>query len=411
MALATLNGFSVEEATSGYVYENLIPAIQHINGKGVIDKYTISEDVRSVNKIDVMRLKQVLPAVRKLGATNNGGFMNRYNVPGSGNSPQSVSYPIGVDLFYDRAIPIPAAQLLSNRTNFEQICQAEVVDTMAWAINIVTYAKQLEGFFRNGDNFDKAKTHQKGAVVEGDITAAEIAASIFTYSASDANGAPKAFIKANAALTKGVPQIGAMVVPAGARQAFITADFNADMKMQYSSNASEVAAQINATGYMNPFTQTETVRVNESTGLCGMYDGVGMFLLNEATKSLVYIYMGVAGTSNDADVTLTACRATLDKIAGFIVYGAGTCRGIAVAPTVAVREEPYNAQMVVIAPLMKMGVDVLHGASIKVIANAQITAAELAKLVNKVTFTPIDDDGSLAIAALPDYDFNDGTTK
>lgn len=411
MALATLNGFSVEEATSGYVYENLIPAIQHINGKGVIDKYTLSEDVRSVNKIDVMRLKQVLPAVRKLGAANNGGFMNRYNVPGSGNSPQSVSYSIGVDLFYDRAIPIPAAQLLSNRTNFEQICQAEVVDTMAWAINIVTYAKQLEGFFRNGDNFDKAKTHAKGAVVEGDITAAEIAASIFTYSSADANGAPKAFIKANAALTKGVPQIGAMVVPAGARQAFITADFNADMKMQYSSNASEVAAQINATGYMNPFTQTETVRVNESTGLCGMYDGVGMFLLNEATKSLVYIYMGVAGTANDADATLTACRATLDKIAGFIVYGAGTCRGIAVAPTVSVREEPYNAQMVVIAPLMKMGVDVLHGASIKVIANAAITAAELAKLVNKVTFTPIDDDGSLAIAALPDYDFNDGTTK
>ena len=241
MALATINGFSVEEATSGYVYENLLPAIQHINGKGVIDKYTLSEDVRSINKIDVMRLKQVFPAVRKLGATNNGGYMNKFNVPGSGNSPQSVSYSIGVDLFYDRAIPVPAAQLLANRTNFEQICQAEVVDTMAWAINIVTYAKQLEGFFRNGDNFDKAKTHAVGSVVAGDITAAEIAASVFTYSAADANGAPKAFIKANAALTKGAPQIGAMVVPAGARQAFITSDFNADMKSQYSSNASEAA--------------------------------------------------------------------------------------------------------------------------------------------------------------------------
>ena len=411
MALATINGFSVEEATSGYVYENLLPAIQHINGKGVIDKYTLSEDVRSINKIDVMRLKQVFPAVRKLGATNNGGYMNKFNVPGSGNSPQSVSYSIGVDLFYDRAIPVPAAQLLANRTNFEQICQAEVVDTMAWAINIVTYAKQLEGFFRNGDNFDKAKTHSVGSVVAGDITAAEIAASVFTYSAADANGAPKAFIKANAALTKGVPQIGAMVVPAGARQAFITSDFNADMKSQYSSNASEAAAQINATGYMNPFTQTESVRINESTGLCGMYDGVGLYLLNESTKAIVYIYLGVAGTSNDADSTLAACRASLDKIAGFIVYGAGTCRGIAVAPTITVSPEPYNAQMVVIAPLMKMGVDVLHGASIKVITNAALTATEIAALVNKVKFTPIDDDGTLALAALPDYDFNDGTTK
>ena len=35
----------------------------------------------------------------------------------------------------------------------------------------------------------------------------------------------------------------------------------------------------------------------------------------------------------------------------------------------------------------------------------------IAKLVNKVKFTPIDDDGTLALAALPDYDFNDGTTK
>ena len=67
--------------------------------------------------------------------------------------------------------------------------------------------------------------------------------------------------------------------------------------------------------------------------------------------------------------------------------------------------------MVVIAPLMKMGVDVLHGASIKVITNAALTATEIAALVNKVKFTPIDDDGTLALAALPDYDFNDGTTK
>ena len=28
------------------------------------------------------------------------------------------------------------------------------------AINIITYAKQIEGFFRNGDN-DKAKAHEK----------------------------------------------------------------------------------------------------------------------------------------------------------------------------------------------------------------------------------------------------------
>lgn len=409
MALYTLNGFSAEEATSKYVYENLFPSIQHINGKGCIDKYTLTEDVRSVTKIDVMRLKAVLPAVRQLGATNNGGFMNRYNTPGNGNSPQSVNYTIGVDLFFDRNIPIPAAQLFANKIAFEAIVQAEVIDTMAWAINIVTFAKQIEGFFRNGDNFDKAKTHTQGSIVAADVTAGEIAKAIFNYDPNVANDCAKKFVKANAALTNGVPEIGAYVVPVSARQAFVSSDFNADLKAQYSSNASEAAAMINATGFINPFTQTESKRIDERTGLCGMYDGVPLFLINSATIQLMYIYLGVLGTGNDN--ALASVRTSLDKINGMIVYANGTCRGIAIPQTVEVNKDPYNAQSVIIAPLMKMGVDVLHGASIKLVVAGTMSAGEIAAVMNAVNFTPIDDDGSNASAALVGYDFNDGTTK
>lgn len=409
MALYTLNGFSAEEATSKYVYENLFPSIQHINGKGCIDKYTLTEDVRSVTKIDVMRLKAVLPAVRQLGATNNGGFMNRYNTPGNGNSPQSVNYTIGVDLFFDRNIPIPAAQLFANKIAFEAIVQAEVIDTMAWAINIVTFAKQIEGFFRNGDNFDKAKTHTQGSIVAADVTAGEIAKAIFNYDPNVANDCAKKFVKANAALTNGVPEIGAYVVPVSARQAFVSSDFNADLKAQYSSNASEAAAMINATGFINPFTQTESKRIDERTGLCGMYDGVPLFLINSATIQLMYIYLGVLGTGNDN--ALASVRTSLDKINGMIVYANGTCRGIAIPQTVEVNKDPYNAQSVIIAPLMKMGVDVLHGATIKLVVAGTMSASEIAAVMNAVNFTPIDDDGSNASAALVGYDFNDGTTK
>lgn len=409
MALYTLNGFSAEEATSKYVYENLFPSIQHINGKGCIDKYTLTEDVRSVTKIDVMRLKAVLPAVRQLGATNNGGFMNRYNTPGGGNSPQSVNYTIGVDLFFDRNIPISAAQLFANKIAFEAIVQAEVIDTMAWAINIVTFAKQIEGFFRNGDNFDKAKTHTQGSIVAADVTAGEIAKAIFNYDPNIANDCAKKFVKANAALTNGVPEIGAYVVPVSARQAFVSSDFNADLKAQYSSNASEAAAMINATGFINPFTQTESKRIDERTGLCGMYDGVPLFLINSATIQLMYIYLGVLGTGNDN--ALASVRTSLDKINGMIVYANGTCRGIAIPQTVEVNKDPYNAQSVILAPLMKMGVDVLHGATIKLVVAGTMSAGEIAAVMNAVNFTPIDDDGSNASAALVGYDFNDGTTK
>lgn len=415
MALGTINGFSVEQATSKFVYENSFGGIQHIDGMGVTDKYTTSDNVRGVNKIDVMRLKAAFPAVRRLGAANNGGYLNRYNTPGQGNAPQSENYSINVDLFFDRLIPIPAAQLLSNKIAFEQILQTEVIDAMNWAINIVTFAKQIEAFFRNGDNFDKAKVHNKGSVVAADITSAEIAKACFQYDPNVANDCARKFVKANAALAQ-VKELGQYRVSRRARQAFIDPELNADMKVQYSSNASEAAANINATGFINPFTQQGgQARVDEKTGLCGMYDGVAMFEFLD--REMIYVYLGIAGTANDADTTLAACRNSLDKLRGFIVVGAGTCRGIAVAPTITVNPDPHNAQMVNICPLMKMGVDVLHGASIKAIVDAGASYANawddaaIAQLVNNLTFTAIDDDGTLARAALTDYDFNDGTTK
>ena len=45
MAFVTVKGYDVEHASSLLVYENLFPEIQHINGKGCVDKYTPSSDV------------------------------------------------------------------------------------------------------------------------------------------------------------------------------------------------------------------------------------------------------------------------------------------------------------------------------------------------------------------------------
>ena len=417
MALGTINGFSVEEATSKYVLQNMIGGLAHINGKGVTDKFTLEKDVRSVMKVDVMRLKAVFPQVRQVGAANNGDYINKFNTPAQGNSPQSVNYSIDVNLFYDRLIPIGAAQLFANKTEFEKIVQLEVIDTMNWAINIVTFAKQIERFFSNGDNFDKALAHQKGSVVAADITAGEIANALFQYDPTVMNDCVKKFIKANNKLNS-ILELGQYRVPVNERQAFISPDLYADMMSQFASNASQAAAQINATGYINPFTQAENIKIDvERSGLCGMYNGIPMTQLYDADRELIYIYLGIKGTENDADATLTACRGHLDKLAGFIVAGAGTCRGIAIAPTIKVAEDPYNAQMVNICPLMKMGVDVLHGASMKFLIDAgaslanALTASDIADLVNTLTFTAIGDDGVLARAAVPEFGFNDGTTK
>lgn len=414
MAFQTVKGYDVEHASSLLVYENLFPEIQHVNGKGVTDKYTPSNDVESVMYIDVMRVLPYAPRFRQIGGANNGAYHNAAN-NGYANAPQSQHYTIPVDLFYDEGVPITSSQIYANPVALKAVVLAQLVKTAGMAINIITYAKQIEGFFRNGDNFDKAKTHSKGSIEAADVTADEIAEAVYGYDpaavGSAANSPTMKFISANGSLSDGIPEIGALTVPSDERQAFVSPAFNVLMKGQYMQNASEASARILATGFINPFTQSESARVDSRTGMCGMYDDVDCFMFNKVTRQFVYVALGIAGTSNDAAADLAACRASLDKIGAIIVYGAGTCRGI-VGPTVEANPNTYYGG-VYILPKMKVGVECLHGATIKMVINAGAgatsgwLAADIAKLMNKLTFTPIDGvtiKGNVA-------GFNDGTTN
>lgn len=414
MAFQTVKGYDVEHASSLLVYENLFPEIQHINGKGVTDKYTPSNDVESVMYIDVMRVLPYAPRFRQIGGANNGAYHNAAN-NGYANAPQSQHYTIPVDLFYDEGVPITSSQIYANPVALKAVVLAQLVKTAGMAINIITYAKQIEGFFRNGDNFDKAKTHSKGSIEAADVTADEIAEAVYGYDpaavGSAANSPTMKFISANGSLSDGIPEIGALTVPSDERQAFVSPAFNVLMKGQYMQNASEASARILATGFINPFTQSESARIDSRTGMCGMYDDVDCFMFNKVTRQFVYVALGIAGTSNDAAADLAACRASLDKIGAIIVYGAGTCRGI-VGPTVEANPNTYYGG-VYILPKMKVGVECLHGATIKMVINAGAgatsgwSAADIAKLMNKLTFTPIDGvtiKGNVA-------GFNDGTTN
>jgi hypothetical protein len=417
MAFQTLNGYDVEHASSMLVYENLFPTIQHIDGKGVIDKYTSTNDVESVTYIDVMRVLPYAPRFRQLGATNNGAYHNAQNEGGYNNAPQSTHYTIPVDLIYDEGVPITSPQIYANPIALRQVVLAQLVKTAGMAINVITYAKQIEGFFRNGDNFDKAKAHAVGAIEAADISADEIANAVFAYDpsvvATDANSSTNAFISANESFNDGIPEIGSLVVPTDERQGFVTPQLNRLMKAQYMQNASEASARILATGFINPFNGQEGKRIDTETGLCGMYDGVDLFMFNKVTRQFVYVALGLLGTANDAAGKLPTVRGLLDKFTGMIVYGAGTCRGI-VGPSVEANPNTYYGG-VYILPKMKVGVEVLHGATIKMIINAGAdladtwTSANIADIMNTIKFTPIDGKvvkGNSVVAG-----FNDGTTN
>lgn len=417
MAFVTVNNYDVEHASSMLVFENLFPEIQHINGKGCIDKYTKTADVEDVTYIDVMRVLPYAPRFRQLGATNNGSFHNQKNEGGFNNAPQSTKYTIPVDLIYDEGVAITSSQIYANPVALKQVILAQLVKTAGMAINIITYAKQIEGFFRNGDNFDKSLAHTVGSIVQADITADEIAAAVFAYDpsvvATDANSAANAFLSANEEFNDGIPEIGAFAVPAEERQAFITPQLNKLMKGQYLQNASEASARILANGFINPFNGREDVRIDSRTGLCGMYDGVDMFLFNKVTRKFVYVALGILGTASDSTDNLPTVRGLLDKLTGMIVYGAGTCRGI-VGPSIEANPNTYFGG-VYILPKMKVGVEVLHGATIKVLQDAgaslanKWTAANIAMIMNTIKFTPID--GKVVTGNSVVEGFNDGTTN
>ena len=402
MAFVTVKGFDVEHASSLLVYENLFPEIQHINGKGCIDKYTPSDRVESVTYIDVMRVLPYAPRFRKLGATANGAYHNTVN-NGYANAPQSQSYTIPVDLIYDEGVPITDTQYYSNPVDLKRVVLAQLVKTAGMAINIITYAKQIEAFFRNGDNFDKAKTHEKGAIVAGDITTDEIAAAVYGYDATKTGADPSSptmkFIFANASLSDGIPEIGALTVPSDERQAFVTPKLDALMKSQYMQNASDVAARILGSGFINPFTNQEGNRIDSRTGACGMYDGVDIFMLNKVTLKFVEVALGISANS--------AAKSALEKMGGMIVYGAGTCRGI-VGPQIIANPNTYYGG-VYILPKMKVGVECLHGATVKMLVEGTWSATEIAAMMNGITFTPID--GATVKGTTAGDGFNDGTTN
>ena len=413
MAFSTINGYDVEHASSLVVYENIFQEIQHIDGKGCVDKYTPANQIERVNSIDVKRVLPYAPRFRKLGGAANGAYHNAKNVGGYGNAPQSDFYTIPVDLYYDEGVAITDVQEYSSPTELKARVMTQIVQTAGLSINVVTYAKQIEAFFRNGDNFDKALAHQKGSIVAADITAAEIAKAVFSYDPDDQNGKnsiAKAVIKANATLSNGIPEIGAFSIPVSARQGFLTPEAGADLLGQYLNNASNQSVGILGAGFINPFTGVEGNRVDYRTGMLGDYNGIPFFQFVDATRNFVYVALGILGTADDTNFTTE--RALLDQFQGMIVYGAGTLRGI-VGPSVEANPNAYFGG-VYILPKLKMGVECIHGATVKLLVNAGAslasawTAANIAALMNALTFTPID---GVTVTGSVVAGFNDGTTN
>ena len=342
MALKQINNSVVEHATHLAFYENLFPQLKHIEGKGVNERFLNPDDPTTCNSIDIPRLLPIKGHFRTLGSSNNGGFRNTRNADG-GYVNDSVYYTIQLNHVFDESTSLPYSLITSNAVDFAAAVNANITSSFAQTLNAYTWATQLVQFAKDTT-----------AVADGVVawTGSTTAASAFT--------------SANALLTEGDMSIGLRSVPADRRQAFVSTKFDGALKSMYSTNASDLAVQINATGFVNPYGLTESKRVDSRTGLAGLYDGVVLTLITKAEMGDVKEYLG----------NVEGVNTLIDTIEGIIVYGDATIRGVA-GPHIAVNNDPYNYGSRVFAPYAKFGVGVLSGKTVKLIVSTAWTATNL----------------------------------
>lgn len=345
MALTIENLNIVEGLTHKAFYENLFPKLKHIDGKGVAESFLATTDPKSCNTISVPRVLPVKPNYRTLGASNNGGWKNTKNYNG-GAVIESTTYDIVLNHVFDENTELPYTLVTSNAVTFNNSINSAIVDCFASTLNVFTWASQLYAFFKDNST---------------------VADSVYTYGGSVT--ASSAFVDANASLSNGDLSIGALSIPFDKRQAFVSTKLNSAIKAQYATNASDLATMINATGFINPFTQTEDKRVTADTGLCGLYDGVVMTLITTPEYSMVLDCLGASGN----------VKTLLANVEGFIVYGGATIRGVA-GPDIEVGTDPYQHGSLVFKPYAKFGVGVLSGKTIKLITSSALTAENLATI-------------------------------
>ena len=351
MALTIQDRNVIETATHKAFYENIFPKLKHIDGKGVAESFLATDDPTKCNEISIPRVLPIKPNYRRLGAINgsNAGWLNKNNYNG-GSIIESAYFNVALDYIFDENTELPYTLVTSNDLVFKNAVNSVITDCFAGTLNTITWANQI----------------MKSIEDMSDVS------EFYVYDGTKVT-ASQAFLDANSDLSNGDLSIGAKSIPYDKRQAFISTNMNKAIKSQYSTNASDLAVMINATGFVNPYTQAESKRVDMSTGLCGLYDGVIMTLWTTSELEDVYVCLGA--TTKGKETALAA----LKKVQGMIVYGDATIRGVA-GVAVEVGEDPSQYKTLVFKPYAKFGVKALSGKSNKLIASGTISSDELTAL-------------------------------
>lgn len=376
MSLFNLTNAQVGKIVSKTVYETLVQDLFHLSGKGLSDKFIPASDA-DAGAVDIYVPKPLNNRLRQYGGETNGDWENTGNDEQSlkGKHIKSKRFSVDMTKRYDQNIPITEDEVeLTNSTNLTKglvtIAEDQVEKDIAVQLNGATLAEQVYKWLK--DSFADWT----------EPTEEEIAGAMKIYTATtDRYAAADAFRYANDAISDGDSNLNAGFFPSDERQGFIRGQFLTDLQKSFTQNASDVVAEINATGFLNPFTQSESKRINLKTGIVGLYDGVPLTRVSGQVFSAMCYYLGVEETDKTA-------RDILAGIVGLICPANATIRGM--KPNSFKVIDYQHEQGVVIQPKVKYGIRCLSGKALHGIvtgaswADATKAAASVTTLAGKL---------------------------
>jgi len=382
---AFLDNNAVRNLMSSYNIENLVQSIIAIEGFGCTSEYTTDFNAKSVDIPSL--LMPEIGATRELGSSVNGGPYNANNTSSGIVDLADDIYTVNLTYVWDRTKSVSRIKSdLAGKRQLEEWTQRNITKAMATEFNVSTLAKQLYAGLILACMFAK-----DGTTLSTTEQAAAIARQVFVYDQTkigpmntDQTSPLSTFIRANTVLSSGDPNYFLGYVEAAKRQAFLRESYVAMLKITNAITNADIGLMQQFTGYVNPFNQSEAQRVNNETGVFGGYDGAICSFVAEYIWTGVYKSVAKSGAISNwfaidpAGTGMAAVIATLDKVQGVLAASAGTYRGIAVRDEVAIENDPHNPlTRRFVQGFARWGVETLVPTSVKIIANAAITATEI----------------------------------
>lgn len=325
-----------------YVYKKLVQSILHVNGKGVDESFVQGQLGNA--SISIPRVALGEGSFRMLGASVNGGGYNAKEVI----SPQSDYINVPLMYVYDRVEDIPL--IYNDKAGYDLL--NNVLDNIAKkitrGINALTFATQLSTVLN-----EAGKSGEAGLITEYDGT---------EVTPLDA------YIAANTNLDNGDEALGVDFFPTENRQAFVRPEFFGSLLKKNGGVVlnSNLGQEMLATGYLNPFKNSDATKVEMRDGYAGEIAGVGVYKVSGILWKLAAAFCTIGATESAAT---PAANTVFNGIDAIVCSSWGTIRGFSAAENIVVVPS-QRGQGSVAQPLVHGGCICISPKSVQLVVNS-----------------------------------------